>query len=117
MATNDRALMAAEREVQNYKDRIKRWNEKNKTTVQQVVGGTIAAGSAFGFGYVQGRYPDRAQVGGLPVSLVAGGILTVGTAMGWIPEAEYLGPVGVGGLACFGALEGLKKGQEAAQKG
>lgn len=114
MATNDRAIMAAEAENANLRGRIKRFNEKNKAVIAQTVGASIAAGSAFGFGYLQGRYPERAQVGGLPISLVAGGAITVGCAMGWIPEAEYVAPIGVGGLAAFGALEGLKKGQAAA---
>lgn len=116
MATNDRALMAAERDNQMLRDRWKRFNEKNKSAIQHTIGATITTASAFGFGYLQGRWPDKAQVGGLPVSLVAGGVLTVGAAMGWIPEAQYTGPLGTGGLACFGALEGLKKGQEAASK-
>ncbi len=116
MASTEKALMQAERENQALKDRWKRFNEKNKNAIQQTVGGLLTGGSAFAFGYFQGRYPDRAQIGGVPASLVIGGGLLVGSAMGWIPEAEYVAPIGAGGLAAFGAIEGLKKGEEAKAK-
>lgn len=117
MATgNDRQLMAAEREVQTLATRIKRMKDENKQAIEATVGAVLVTGGAFGFAFVEGRFPDRAQVGGLPISLIAGGLGTTLAAMGELPEEKYLGPLAQGALACYGALKGYKMGQEAKTK-
>lgn len=112
------ALVALERENQSLSARWRSAREKAKAETGKLVDAALTSGSAFGFGYAQGRYPDKFQLGGAPLSLVIGGGLVVASVMGLMPKSaqDYGDAVGVGGLAAYAAIKGLQSGQDAAKK-
>lgn len=108
--------MALAREIDTLRNRLGKVREKSKQEVEQITDAALTAGASFGFAYLQGRYPTKAQVGQVPLSLIAGGGLLIGGLMKWIPEGQYVASVGSGAIAAYAAMKGFASGQEAAQK-
>lgn len=106
------------RELQSFQQRFQNVKKRAAEESRLVVDAGITGGAAFGFAYVQGRYPTKAQIGTVPLSLVVGGGLIAASVMKWMPasSASYASALGTGALAAYAAERGFAAGQNAANK-
>lgn len=91
-----------------------RKGSKGHNLYKEVVGVGVYAGAAYGFGYIQNRYRERATVKGVPVDLLAGVVLT-GAAyfnVGGSGVSPLLRDVGRAGVGAFFHTLGAGKGAE-----
>jgi len=116
MAVSEKALQKAEARADSYANKLKKLNEKSKEAMQAGLRTGVGMGSAFGMGYIEGRYPDKAKVLGVDLSLLVG---VVGTAVGAFEMAgddqtnSLVEAVGNGALFAFAAKKGGEMGREA----
>lgn len=112
MAQKESRLLAKYNSAVALKQRLK--NESKAATTQAVRTATTM-GSAFGVGYIEGRYPDKKDIFGVPVSLATGIVATIAGVMGWAGKAntDVVLSVGDGCLAAYAARRGLELGKEA----
>ncbi len=114
---SDRALIALEKDNQTLRSRLKKLSGKDKEAVKQGIFTASAMGSAFGVSYLEARYPDKAQVASVPVSLLAGGVASIVGAMGYAGEnSDVIGMAGLGMLCAYGAKRGTESGNDAKAK-
>ena len=118
MAASERQLAKKDATI----ERLKAWNKKraeeSKGAVVAGIRTGAGMGSAFGVGYFEHRYPDKAQVVGIDLSLLVG---VIGTAVGAFGLAgkdkqtnELIEAVGNGALFAFAAKKGAEMGAEKA---
>ena len=114
----ERALLQAEKEVQNTKAKLARLYQENQSAVQTGIRAAVVAGAGFAVGYVEDRYPERASFGGLPLSLTAAGLALGAAAMGYAGKehAYMVEAAGFGALAAYGYKRGKEQGAEAKAK-
>ena len=81
--------------------------------MRALVGGV----SGVAVGYVEGRYPDRAKFGGLPLSLVVAGVALGVKATGHAGKhSDEVESAGLGARAAWAYQMGKERGAEAAKK-
>lgn len=96
---------------------------KKHSTGHEVYKATVDAGvyaaASYGFGYVQGRYREKASLFGIPADLFAGvvlsgGALVAGDLLGYIPEGinPIVAAVGHAGLGAWAHTHGAGAGAE-----
>jgi len=99
-------------------ERIARIRTEHKSAIRETMGAGISIGTAFGIGYLEGRYPERMLhfIAGFPLSLVAGGVglALAGFEVGGAEAAQYIGDAGRGALAAWAAGAGGAIGREQA---
>jgi hypothetical protein len=116
MANEHAALVAAESQINRLQGRLARVASEKKSEISKVVNAAATGATAFGLGYVEERYPDRAQIGGMQLSTVIGGLAFVAGALGWTGEDELMLSIGTGALAVSAAKKGSEAGKEAKKK-
>ena len=90
--------------------------QEQKTAFADTMETVMVAAGAFGISAVMARWPERAEVMGVPISLVLGLIAVGAVAMDWISDPELIsGTTGLGRgmLAAFAADMGRNMGEEA----
>lgn len=110
MATE--AIQHVREQKEKLMERIQRMRAEHATGVRETVGAGITVATAFGLGWFEGRYPDKANVAGIPITLFAGGVL-LGLAafeVGGKEDSIYLGDAGRGALAAWAAKRGADIG-------
>jgi hypothetical protein len=112
MATEHAALVAAERDNQRLKGKLDRVLKDGKNALRQGVNSALTVGSAFGLSYLENRYPERAELAGMRLSLVVGGLALTAGALGWTGEDELALAVGNGALSANAAQRGATMGAE-----
>lgn len=115
---DSRALAKAREQNERQKKMIARLRSKGEEATKTAVRTASAMGGAFAVSYVEGRYPDKSEIVGIPISLFAGIGLTVAGAMGWAGSrdtSELVQSAGDGCLAAYAARRGHEMGLEAAQ--
>jgi len=113
------ALSHARVEREKLQERISRIKRDHKNAIRETVGAGITVATAFGVGYMEGRYPSYSNlIGSLPLSLVAGGALLTmaGLEVGGAEQAAYIGDAGRGCLAAWAAGSGGAFGREGLEK-
>jgi len=100
-------------------ERINRIRTDHKSAIRETVGAGITIGTAFGIGYMEGRYPENMLhfIAGFPLSLVAGGVglALAGFEVGGPEAAAYIGDAGRGALAAWAAGRGGEIGRDQAK--
>lgn len=113
------ALTHARTANERLQERISKIRNEHKIAIRETVGAGITIGTAFGIGYLEGRYPARMLnfVAGFPLSLIAGGVglALAGFEVGGPEAATYLGDAGRGALAAWAAGRGGDIGREQAK--
>jgi len=112
-----RALVKAREQNERQKALIKRLKSKGEDATKTAVRTAAAMGTSFAVSYVEGRYPDKSEILGIPVSLAVGVGLTVTGAMGWAGKesSELVQSAGDGALSAYAARRGYDMGMDAAQ--
>lgn len=98
------------------KAQLKTLRDKNKEAIGHTIGTAATMGSAFAVSYIEGRYPDKKDIFGVPVSLAAGVACTIAGVLGAGGDKTanaVLQSVGNGALAAYAAGRGLEMGREA----
>lgn len=104
---------------QHLKGLLKKVREEGKSMTQKVVRTGSAAGSAFGLSWLEHRYPDKATILGMDLSLAVGLAASGAAAAGVIDDETTENAaegVGTGGICAFSAKKGAIKGDEAKNK-
>ncbi len=97
---------------------LKRVRDESAGAVKTGIATGLGMGAAYGLSYYEQRFPDRAQLLGVDVSLAVGGVALVAGAMGWAGESsEYAQALGAGALSAYAAKKGAQKGAEDRSKG
>lgn len=105
----------ANRALEAMKSRYRNAMEKSEETMDHVVGGAVAAGSAFGFGVLQGRFAQKGGLGimGVPIELAAGAAAYVAAALGVGGAAsKHIYHLGQGALCAFTTTMGRGVGMK-----
>jgi DhnA family fructose-bisphosphate aldolase class Ia len=105
----------AKREA-SLKGRIKKYQEKSQKATEAAIGTAATMGSAFAVSYIEGRYPDKKDIFGVPVSLAVGVSATIAGVLGAGGDKTanaVLTSAGNGALAAYAAGRGLEMGREA----
>ncbi len=98
------------------KNRLRRAQEKSKEATSAAIGTATTMGSAFAVSYIEGRYPDKKDIFGVPVSLALGVSATIAGVLGAGGDKTanaVLTSTGNGALAAYAASRGLEMGREA----
>lgn len=73
----------------------------------------LTMGGAFGLAWWESRFPENAEVMGAPLSLIAGGALTVAAYMGWAGnQSSNVEALANGMLSVFAVQKGREIGAE-----
>lgn len=113
---SDRKLNQLEKAAESAKRALARTRQEAKLAVQSGVKTGVGMGSAFGVSYIEARYPDKAKVFGLDVSLLIGVGATAAGALGYAGDKEtndVVEAIGNGALAAFAAKKGAQMGADA----
>lgn len=116
MATEHAALVAAERDNQRLRGKLDRVLKDGKNALKQGVNSALTVGTAYGVAYFENRFPERAKVADMQISLVVGGLALTAGAMGWTGEDEIVMAIGNGALAANAASRGAAMGADAKAK-
>ena len=117
MAATERALEKAQDESSRYSKALARVKDEGKKAMQAGIRTGAGMGTAFAVGYVEGRYPEKATVFGIDLSLLVG---VAGTAVGAFgltgdqQTNELIEAAGNGALFAFAAKKGSEIGKEKA---
>lgn len=102
---------------------VARVREETQSGMAKVARGGAAGGGAWLLSYIEHRYPDRAQVFGVDISLAAGIAAAAVSASGMIKDetADHIVEgLGIGGFSAWaskkGAIRGDKDKQDDAAK-
>lgn len=116
MATNDRALIEAEKEIQSLRGRWQKAQIEHKHQIERGMEATTSVGASFLGGYAEERFPERAKIMGVETTIVIGGVMTAAGISDQVPYANLVTAGGVG-LLCAGLAErGRKMGRDALAK-
>jgi len=99
-------------QVERLKSRLKNRSEEMKQNEEQLLTTATTTGTAFAIGYVDGRYQERAEVFGIPASVLVGLAGHVAGFAGFGPST-VMHSVGDGGLAAYAVTLGAGLGQKA----
>jgi hypothetical protein len=118
MANGDLSKTELQQRQDRILARIRGMTLRQDQAVRETVGAGITIGTAFAIGWFEKRYPDNAEILGMPVSLVIGGAAIAAAAfeVGGQETAKYLGDAGRGALAAWAAQKGAELGDEQAQE-
>lgn len=116
---SDKKLTQLQRAAEAGKKARARITKEAKVAMDGAVRTGTVMGSAFGMGYVEARYPDKAKVFGIDVSLLVGVGATTAGVFGWAGDQQsntIVEGIGIGALAHFAAKKGAQMGSEAANE-
>jgi hypothetical protein len=105
-------------EITRLRGRAKSLKEESRAQGEVVMRTATVGATAFGLGYVGGRYGERAEVFGIPPEIAAAVGGHVAAFAGWMPD-DYGHAIGDAGLAAYatglGAGMGVKAKTEAGE--
>lgn len=108
------ALARKENEIAKLRKRFSDVRKKENGVVRKIVDSAVVSGSAFALAYFDARYPDKAEILGVPVALALGAACTITQLAGWAgAEGDLVGSVGTGAMAAFAAAKGATMGAAA----
>lgn len=113
MASAETTIIKQQDEIKRLSGRIKKASMDYKRQIAEGTETVAAAGAAAGFGYFEGRYPDKSTVLGLPAAALVGGGLVAASLFELVPDEPAIRGLGVGALCAAAHAFGLKKGQAA----
>jgi hypothetical protein len=110
------ALAKKDDEIRSLRARFANIRKKENGVVRSLVDSALVSGSAFALAYYDARFPDKAEILGVPVALAVGGAALVTQLAGWAgSESDLIGSVGTGALAAYAAAKGATMGAAAAE--
>jgi hypothetical protein len=116
MASTDRALIEAEKQVQSLQSRWKSAQLAHKHQIDRGMEAGTSAALAFAGGYAEARYPERAKIMGVETTIVLGGAAAIAGISDALPHSNLVAAAGVG-LLCAGLSQrGRTMGNDALQK-
>ncbi len=93
--------------------RLKRMREESAGAIETAARTGLTMGGAFGLSWWEARFPDNKEVLGAPLSLIAGGALTVAAYMGWAGnQSSNVEALANGMLSVFAVQKGAEIGAE-----
>ncbi len=98
---------------QNQKKLNKKLREESTGAIETAARTGLTMGGAFGLAWWESRFPENKEVVGAPLSLVAGGALTVAAYMGWAgAQSSNVEALANGMLSVFAVQKGAEIGAE-----
>jgi hypothetical protein len=118
MAFNTQSLAKMQDHLERMQGRMAKVREHAEASVGLAIQATEVGGTAFAFGYANGRWGEDGElkVLGLPVDLGVGFALTGLSLLGGLGKyAEHGNNVGSGAIAAFAYRSGMQMGAQAAE--
>lgn len=113
----EKAIVVAQEENDRLITRIHKFRKESEAMTKQAISSVAALGSAYGVGYVKGRYPDKATVFGHDISAVASVAGFVASMTGVLGKESYIAhAIGMGTGGKWLGDKGEVKGKEDATK-
>lgn len=119
MAVSERQMQKVEAEKERLRRTLAKVKKEGQVAVQAGIRTGAGMASAFGVAYTEQRYPDKAKVFGIDLSLLVG---VTGTAVGAFGLAgdrqtnDIVEAIGNGALFAFAAKRGGEMGSDARTK-
>lgn len=97
--------------LESKEKRLQRLKKESQKGVETGMRTGLTMASAFGVGWLKGKYPDKTEIIGLDAGLVIGAGLTFASLMGWAGNQEVVfESLGNGALASYAVSEGFRLG-------